>query len=167
MSLRLIIMNIEAAIGGKPRFRERFWKKSSQCREIMLQVNQVMASFCCYDNSDVIATLIITRSRLSAPITTNFHLYPRQLWWQFFQIFDCGDVRSLCSNSGGMDPEKLYRATLKQLQNCNNTQKTIKQISVYKYYKITTVQRQYYMKIRRNCQGTLLLSLLHCMHFSS
>ena len=68
-----------------------------------------------------------------------FHLYPRQLWWQFFQIFVCGDVRSLCSNSGGMDPEKLYRATLKQLQNCNNTQKTIKQISVYKYYKITTV----------------------------
>ena len=51
----------------------------------------------------------------------------------------CGDVRSLCSNSGGMDPEKLYRATLKQLQNCNNTQKTIKQISVYKNYKITTV----------------------------
>ena len=81
-----------------------------------------MASFCCYDNSDVIATLIITRSRLSAPIITNFHLYPRQLWWQFFQIFDCGDVRSLCSNSGGMDPGKLYRATLKQLQNCNNTQ---------------------------------------------
>ena len=78
-------------------------------------------------------------SRLSAPIITNFHLYPVQLWWQFFQIFVCGDVLSLCSNSGGMDPEKLYRATLKQLQNCNNTQKTIKQISVYKYYKITTV----------------------------
>ena len=34
-------------------------------------------SFCCYDNSNVIATLIIT----------NFHLYLTQLWWQFFQMF--------------------------------------------------------------------------------
>ena len=41
-----------------------------------------MASFRCYDNSDVIATLIIT----------NFHLYLIQLWWQFFQIFVYGDV---------------------------------------------------------------------------
>ena len=37
-----------------------------------------MSSFRCYDNSDVIATLIVT----------NFHL----LWWQFFQMFDYGDV---------------------------------------------------------------------------
>ena len=36
-----------------------------------------MASFRCYDNSDVIATLIMT----------NFHLYLMQLWWQFFQMF--------------------------------------------------------------------------------
>ena len=41
-----------------------------------------MASFHCYDNSDVIATLIIT----------NFHLYLIQLWWQFFQNFVYGDV---------------------------------------------------------------------------
>ena len=36
-----------------------------------------MASFRCYDNSDVIATLIMTI----------FHLYLMQLWWQFFQMF--------------------------------------------------------------------------------
>ena len=41
-----------------------------------------MASFRCYDISDVIATLI----------TTNFHLYLIQLWWQFFQNFVYGDV---------------------------------------------------------------------------
>ena len=39
-------------------------------------------SFRCYDNSDVIATLIII----------NFHLYLIHLWWQFFQIFVFGDV---------------------------------------------------------------------------
>ena len=41
-----------------------------------------MASFRCYDNSDVIATLIIT----------NFYLYLIQFWWQFFQVFVYGDV---------------------------------------------------------------------------
>ena len=41
-----------------------------------------MASVRCYNNSDVIATLI----------TTNFHLYLIQLWWQFFQNFVFGDV---------------------------------------------------------------------------
>ena len=41
-----------------------------------------MASFRCYDNSNVIATLIMT----------NFHLYLIQLWCQFFQIFLYGDV---------------------------------------------------------------------------
>ena len=41
-----------------------------------------MTSFHCYDNSDVIATLVIT----------NFHLYLMQLWWQFFQVFVYGDV---------------------------------------------------------------------------
>ena len=44
---------------------ERFWKNRSQCREMLLQVKQVMASFCSYGNFDVITTLIIT----------NFHLY--------------------------------------------------------------------------------------------
>ena len=41
-----------------------------------------MASFRCYNNSDVIAT----------PITTNFHLYLIHLWWQLFQMFVYGDV---------------------------------------------------------------------------
>ena len=41
-----------------------------------------MVSFRCYDNSDLIATLIMT----------NFHLYLIQLWWQFFQIFVYGNV---------------------------------------------------------------------------
>ena len=41
-----------------------------------------MVSFRCYDNSDLIATLIMT----------NFHLYLIQLWWQFFQMFVYGDV---------------------------------------------------------------------------
>ena len=41
-----------------------------------------MASFGCYDNSDAIATRIIT----------NFHLYLIQLWWQFFQMFVYGVV---------------------------------------------------------------------------
>ena len=41
-----------------------------------------MASFRCYNNSDVIATLI----------TTTFHLYLIHLWWQRFQMFVYGDV---------------------------------------------------------------------------
>ena len=41
-----------------------------------------MASFRCYDNSDVIAFLIMT----------NFHLSLIKLWWQFFQMFVYGDV---------------------------------------------------------------------------
>ena len=57
-----------------------------------------MTSFRCYDNSDVIATLIIT----------NFHLYLIQLWWQFFQMFVYGDV---VYGDVVIDPEKLYRAT--------------------------------------------------------
>ena len=67
---------IEAAIAGKST-RERFSKNSSQCQEILLQVKEVIASFRCYDNSDVII---------------NFHLYLIQLWWQFFQIFVYGDL---------------------------------------------------------------------------
>ena len=56
-----------------------------------------MASFRCYDNSDVIATLVIT----------NVRRYLIQLWWQFLQIFVYVDVGSLCSNLGGIVPEKL------------------------------------------------------------
>ena len=73
--------NIEAAIRGKSS-RKRFWKNSSQCGDILLEVEYVIASFRCYDNSDVVATLIIT----------NFHLFLIQLWWQFFQISVYGDV---------------------------------------------------------------------------
>ena len=59
-----------------------------------------MASFRCYDSSDVSAILIIT----------NFPLYLIQLWWQFFPNA-CLWRRSLCSNLAGIDSEKLYRAT--------------------------------------------------------
>ena len=41
-----------------------------------------MTPFRFYDNSDVIATQIIT----------NFHLYLIQLWWQFFQIVVYDDL---------------------------------------------------------------------------
>ena len=59
-----------------------------------------MASFRCYDSSDVSAILIMT----------NFPLYLIQLWWQFFPNA-CLWRRSFCSNLAGIDPEKLYRAT--------------------------------------------------------
>ena len=59
-----------------------------------------MASFRCYDSSDVSAILIMT----------NFPLYLMQLWWQFFPNA-CLWRRSFCSNLAGIDPEKLYRAT--------------------------------------------------------
>ena len=59
-----------------------------------------MASFRCYDSSDVIPTLIMT----------NFPLYLIQLWLQFFPNA-CLWRRSLCSNLAGIDSEKLYRAT--------------------------------------------------------
>ena len=59
-----------------------------------------MASFRCYDSSDVIAILIMT----------NFPLYLIQLWWQFFPNA-CLWRRSLCSNLAGIDSEKLSRAT--------------------------------------------------------
>ena len=38
-------------------------------------------------------------------IITIFHLYLK-LWWQFLW------QHSLCSNLGGIDPEKKYQATL-------------------------------------------------------
>ena len=63
-----------------------------------------MASFRCYDNSDVIATLIIT----------NFHLYLIQLWWQFFQIFVYGDV-VYAQTWEVLTLDKLYRATLRNI----------------------------------------------------
>ena len=65
--------------------RERFWNCSSQRRDILRQVKKVIASFRCYDNSDVVAT----------PIMTNFHLYLIQVLWQFFQDFVYGDVKQM------------------------------------------------------------------------
>ena len=58
------------------------------------EVKYVMAWFRCYDNSDVIATLIMT----------NFHL----LGWQFFLMFVCEDV---VYAQIWYWPWKLYRAT--------------------------------------------------------
>ena len=48
----------------------------------LLQISLKLHEHRCYDNSDVVTTLIIT----------NFHLYLIQLWWQFFQIFAYGDI---------------------------------------------------------------------------
>ena len=61
-----------------------------------------MASFRCYDKSDVIATLILTNFHLYISYTTVVAIFPHLCLWR----------RSLCSNMGGIDPEKLYRATL-------------------------------------------------------
>ena len=81
---------------------ERLWKNSSQCREILLHVKQVMGSFRCYGNCDVIETLIIT----------SFHLRLVQLCSppEIFQNL-CLQQRSLFSNVGGIDLEQLRRAT--------------------------------------------------------
>ena len=62
-----------------------------------------MASFRCYENSDVIATLI----------TANLYLYLIQLWRQFFQISVYGDV-VYAQIWEVLTLEKLYRATLTQ-----------------------------------------------------
>ena len=70
--------------------RGRFWKKKlpwTILEEQFLVPRYTAAvkknrSFRCYDNSDAVATLIIT----------NFHLLLVQLWWKFFQNFVYGDV---------------------------------------------------------------------------
>ena len=62
-----------------------------------------MASFRCYENSDVIATLI----------TANLYLYLIQLWRQFFQISVYGDV-VYAQIWEVLTLKKLYRATLTQ-----------------------------------------------------
>ena len=61
---------------------------------------KVKVAFCCCDNSNVIATLIIK----------NFHLYLIQLWWQIPDL--CLWRLSLCSKVGGIALEKLCQATL-------------------------------------------------------
>ena len=83
----------------------------------------LMASFRCNDNSDVIPTLIIT----------NFHLHLIQLWWRLWVIIPnlclwrCG----FCLNFGGIDPEKLYRATLTEV--ASDIYRKIPKISPSKY----------------------------------
>ena len=56
-----------------------------QMPRIIAEVKQVMASFRCYDNSDVIATLIMTNFHLN---TTVVAIFPNACLWR----------RSLCSN---------------------------------------------------------------------
>ena len=90
----------EAAIGGKSS-HERFWKNSSECREILLQVKKVVASFRCYDNSDVIVTLIIKKVSFLSN-TTVVTIFPNLCLWR----------RSLCSTLGGIDPEELASSHL-------------------------------------------------------
>ena len=60
-----------------------------------------MASFRCYENSDVIATLI----------TANLYLYLIQLWRQFFQISVYGDL-VYAQIWEVLTLKKLYRSTL-------------------------------------------------------
>ena len=82
--------NIEAAIGGKSS-RKRFWKNSSQCQKILhSKQNSRMASFCWYDNPDVIPTVIKFSSMSN---TTVVAIIPNLCLWR----------RSLCSNLGGID----------------------------------------------------------------
>ena len=59
-----------------------FGRTVPSAKKLLLEVKLVMAAYRCYDNSDVIAILIMT----------NCHLYLIQLWWPFFQIFVYGDV---------------------------------------------------------------------------
>ena len=51
-----------------------------------------MASFRCYDNSNVIVTLIIT----------NFHLYQYSCGGNFSKSLLMADIIILCSNMGGI-----------------------------------------------------------------
>ena len=74
-----------------------------QCREIRLPVKLLRALSRCYNNSDVMVTLI----------KTDFHRYLIQLWWSvmIFPNF-CKWRRSLFSNLRDTHPEKPHRATL-------------------------------------------------------
>ena len=58
-----------------------------------------MVSLRSYDNSDVIATLMITNVHLYLIVVA---IFPNPCLWR----------RSLCSNLGDIDPEKLYQAIL-------------------------------------------------------
>ena len=62
-----------------------------------------MASLRCHGDSDCNKT----------QIRRNFHLYIKQLWKPFFDIFTHGDVVKY-SNFGGIPPKKSSRATLNE-----------------------------------------------------
>ena len=84
---------------GEKSSCERFCKVPVP--RIIAEVKWVMESFRCYDNSDVIATLVMTNFHLN---TTVFAIFPNVCLWR----------RSLCSDltlKNSLDPEKLYRAT--------------------------------------------------------
>ena len=66
---------MEVATGRKSS-RERFLKNSSEGREIRLQVKYVIPSFRCYDNSDVIVTLIILNKFSSLSNTAVVVIFP-------------------------------------------------------------------------------------------
>ena len=76
-----------------------FCKNSSQCREILLQVKWAIASFRCYDNPDVMATLIMTNfHRLSnktvVAIFTNVCLWRRSYAqnWEALTLKNCYSI---------------------------------------------------------------------------
>ena len=84
-------------------YRGGYWRKKLPLTILKekFRVPRNTVSFRCYDNSNVIVTLIITKF-LSLSDTTLVAICPNLCLWR----------RSLCSNLGGIDPEKLYRATL-------------------------------------------------------
>ena len=92
-----------------------------------------MASFRCYDNCDVIATLIIT----------NFHLHLMQLWWKRFPNRCFG---GLCSKLGGIDPKKPYGTTFERKVGKNRT----RQIKIFKKLDIANLFHQYSNPFKKN-----------------
>ena len=92
-----------------------------------------MASFRCYDNCGVIATLIIT----------NFHLHLMQLWWKRFPN-RC--FASLCSKLGGIDPKKPYGTTFERKVGKNRT----RQIKIFKKLDIANLFYQYSNPFKKN-----------------
>ena len=74
------------------------FERQLQCREIRLQVKKVIiiASLLCYNNSDVIVTLIIKNFHLYLILTAVVVIFPNRCY---------SDVVYICSNLGGIDPE--------------------------------------------------------------
>ena len=89
--------NIGAAIGGKSS-RERFWKDSSQCREIH-GVISLPCQLRCYCN--------LSQSKFSSLSNTAVVVI-------FPNLSVNGDVVYVQTYLGGFDPEKPYRVTLSQ-----------------------------------------------------